>query len=191
MKAAHVLKYYSFLGKNTDAPFVVKAKVWKSALQSALFYGSETWLTGDLKAAETVYMATLKRLLGVRLTTCTDIVLVESGMSTATAEIRQKQQKFLHKLVTRDCYSGSYLEEVIQLSIIKKSPAGLVLKQLLDNSNTDYHTTCVSHLKIKIQSSDSSRRKTYLFLNRKEDGANDLYICNIFRVINTSSGIYI
>ena len=36
-------KFQSFLAKNDDAPFHVKAKVWAAALNSSLFYGAETW----------------------------------------------------------------------------------------------------------------------------------------------------
>ena len=58
-KAFHVIKYTSFLN-NSDDPYKVKKQVWHSALQSALFYICEIWLTSDLRAAESVYTSTLK-----------------------------------------------------------------------------------------------------------------------------------
>ena len=92
-------------------------------------------------------------------------------MCTAAADIRQRQKNFLQKIVKCDSYPGSYLEKVIQLSIAKKSPAGLVLKELLDNSCSDYRATCMIHLKTKLQSSTSSRREAYRLLNPALDAS--------------------
>ena len=47
-KTGHVMKFYSFLSKNCDAPYVVKKQVWQSALKAAVFYSCETWITQDL-----------------------------------------------------------------------------------------------------------------------------------------------
>ena len=75
-KSGHVLKFLSFLRKNSDAPYKVKKKVWESALRSSIFYGCETWYARDLKAAESVYSSTIKSMLAVRQTTCNDIVFL-------------------------------------------------------------------------------------------------------------------
>ena len=45
MKVGHVMKFHSFLAKNSEAPYQIKRTVWNSALKAALFYGCETWLT--------------------------------------------------------------------------------------------------------------------------------------------------
>ncbi len=60
-KSSHVLKFTSFLAKNIDAPFSVKKSVWNSVLQRAIFYNCETWLTRDLRIAETIYMSTMNQ----------------------------------------------------------------------------------------------------------------------------------
>jgi len=109
-KQGHTLRFVSFLRNNADAPFSVKKLVWNSALLAAIFYGSETWLCNDLKAAEKVYMTTLKQLLGVRMTTCHDLVLLESGMLDTKSFILKKQVAFFKKLMSRPDYVGSYLE---------------------------------------------------------------------------------
>ena len=51
-KANHVLQFNSFLSKNSDAPYSVKKTVMNSAVNSALFYSSESWMTSDLRFAE-------------------------------------------------------------------------------------------------------------------------------------------
>ena len=85
MKTRNVMKFFTFLAKNTDAPYYVKHTVWDSAIVSSIFYSSETWLTSNLKAAESVYISTVKQLLGVRVTTLKEIALF-SKLSTLTLD---------------------------------------------------------------------------------------------------------
>jgi hypothetical protein len=143
-KTCHILKFYSFLTKNHDAPFQVKKKVWDSALKAAIFYSCETWLAKDIRPAETIYNATLKSLLGVRSTTCNDIVFIESGEYGAKAYIRHLQATFLHRLLARDDYRGSYLEFVINLAITTRCPAGLLLHDLVNEHQSQKELHCVS-----------------------------------------------
>ena len=164
-KSAHVLKFFSFLNKNRDAPFPIKRKVWESALQSTLFYACETWFSNDLRAAETVYSSTLKQMLGVRQTTCTDVVLIETGLSGAKAEIAQRQSNFLQKLIRRPGYPGSYIENIIRKAIDKRTAAGMVIKQFLDQPNQDWRSNSLMRLKEKIRCSSSSKRMTYMCIN--------------------------
>ena len=100
-KHAHSLKFSSFLMKNSDAPFTVKETVFRSAVTAAFLYSSETWMMSDLRAVERPYMRALKELLGVRETTCNDLVLIEAGVGDAKSVIKQKQIKFLRFLVER------------------------------------------------------------------------------------------
>ena len=65
-KIGHAVKLTAFLFKNSEATYKIKKQVWMCALQSAVFYSCETWLTADLRAADSVYMSSLKQLLGVR-----------------------------------------------------------------------------------------------------------------------------
>ena len=124
-KAGHVLKFASFLRKNYDAPFYVKSQVWKSAVISALFFGCETWLMSDFRAAESVYMNTVKQLVGIRNSVCNDIVLVELGIGDAQSFVRQRQASFLRKLRIRDSFHGSYLDQIIQKALNSNSPSGV------------------------------------------------------------------
>jgi hypothetical protein len=163
-KTCHILKFYSFLTKNHDAPFQVKKKVWDSALKAAIFYSCETWLAKDIRPAETIYNATLKSLLGVRSTTCNDIVFIESGEYGAKAYIRHLQATFLHRLLARDDYRGSYLEFVINLAITTRCPAGLLLHDLVNEHQSQKELHCVS-VQQAVLSSDSTRRVAYRNLN--------------------------
>ena len=175
-KASHMFKFNAFLMKNSDAPFPVKRTVWESALKSALFYSCETWLTSDLRSCEKVYMSTLKSLLGVRQTTCHDLVLVELGLGDAKSYIRQRQTVFLHKLLARPSYADSIVAKVISLAMEARTKAGLVIRSLLDaGQDFDYPGQCLETVKQKILTSTTTRRSTYAALNRDLSPAEVYY----------------
>ena len=165
MKSPYTMKFSSFLNKNTDAPFTVKENVWNSAVLSTFLYSSETWLTMDLKLAEVPYMKTLKELLGVRQSTCNSIVLIETGNPSAKTLIKNKQEKFFSKLISRVDYSGSELHQVISLAIQKKTPMGIIIQEIINNRNSQVETS-LDKTKDLIQTSDSTRCKTYREINR-------------------------
>ena len=48
-KMSHFHKFIAFLDKNFDLPFVVKKRVFDACLLSAMLYGCESWLNGNLK----------------------------------------------------------------------------------------------------------------------------------------------
>ena len=84
-KQSHMRKFTSFLMKNSDAPYTVKIKVWNSALNAAILYSSETWLTGNLRSVESSYVSTLKQPpvkieLGSRLGSHWDPALYPTGI---------------------------------------------------------------------------------------------------------------
>ena len=79
----NIRKFQSFLAKNHDAPFGVKRSVWSAALNSAIFYGSETWLCSNLKLLDNIYLSSLRELLNIRKTVCSYLVYIESGEPSA------------------------------------------------------------------------------------------------------------
>ena len=91
MKNPHILKFSSFISRNYDAPFLVKDKVRRCALNAANFYSSETWLYKNVKTAATAYYTTLKLTLGVRTTTSNELACVEANVPNAEACIKEKQ----------------------------------------------------------------------------------------------------
>lgn len=162
-KHKHTMKYLSFLRKNSDAPYSIKKVVWNSALLSSVFYGCETWLCKDLKCTSKPYMTTLKALLGVRPTTCNDLVLIEAGVLDAKAFIIEKQKQFFKKLLSRPNFQSSYLHNVIQMSINAHSEMGVYLSNLMDK--LDDVSDSNAQVKDKVLNSDSTRRVEYRKLN--------------------------
>ena len=56
----------------------------------SLLYGCESWLTDKVKDVEKMYVSAIKALLGVRETTRSDTILIESGLS-----VRRSGKKLL------------------------------------------------------------------------------------------------
>ena len=78
-KFKHVLRFNSFINKNTNMPYMIKKQVAEACIHSTMLYACETWFCDTFQEMETLYMKIIKVLLSVRRTTCNDICLVESG----------------------------------------------------------------------------------------------------------------
>lgn len=162
-KNSHLLKFSSFLTKNYDVPFSVKNKVRQCALNTALFYSCETWLCHDLKAADSTYLTSLKQMLGVRTTTCNDLVCIETDVPSAKSFIKDKQVCFLRKLFQREDFNTSIVCKLIDLARAVKSPAGLYLRDL--QLNVNYSSIWMQTTRNQILTGLSSRLVTYRTLN--------------------------
>jgi hypothetical protein len=157
-------KFLSFLSKNYNAPFPVKEKVWESALTSSILYSAETWLTRDLKSVEGIVLSSLKALLGVRITTCTNMVYLETGKGDARSMVLTRQLNWFHKLERRDGFQTSHLQRLISLCELAKTPMGKYLTQLR-SIDIDPLQDFLQKTRDKLQASTSSKRLTYLSMN--------------------------
>ena len=167
MKTNHVLKFSSFLQRNSDAPFQVKKLVWESALNSAILYSCQTWLGANTRCVESVYNNSIKQLLGVRHTTCNDLVLTETGVADAKSLIEERQYNFIQKLVFRPDFQNSYLHRVTQLAIDVKCPMGRRIESFISipKAESDFVMQRKIHTLQNINNSESTRKQTYLSIN--------------------------
>ena len=90
-------KFAIFCQVNTEMPYYYKSLVMDAAAVSSIFYGCETWLTGNPKHAIKIYNQLIKCLLGVRQKTSADLCLVESGKPPAKELIQKRLKSFLEK----------------------------------------------------------------------------------------------
>ena len=97
-KKKHLNRLLIFLSRNYDAPFFVKRKVFDAAFSSAILYGCESWVDVSLAPVETMYMSALRRLLEVRKSTPILTCLLEAGVPSLEALVKQKQSKFLNRM---------------------------------------------------------------------------------------------
>ena len=168
-KASHVIKFSSFLQKNSEAPFTIKKTVWNSVVNSALLYSCETWLCESFPGVESMYMSTIKQLLNARVTTCNDLVLLELGVGNIKSVIRDRQSRFIHKLIRRDSYNSSYLEWAIKTSMQVKSPMSKILEYHINSTKTSsgqsHSDESLTNLRVKVRGSVKTKYITYLEIN--------------------------
>ena len=158
-KISHLHKFYSFLARNRNAPFDVKKKVWESALSSAIMYGCESWWCEDIKCVESMYMKSLKQMLGVRLQTCNDLCLIECGIQPLKYMVQMRQRNFIEKVKNSGWFQMSPLQYAIETAKGNKTPMGKYLSSLESNGHCGSHS--LTNIINKVITSDSSVRKYY------------------------------
>ena len=99
-KFCHLNKLYIFLRVNKDIPFPAKLKVLDAAYNAAILYSCEGWLGAAPKPMNTMYMSSLKAVLGVRSSTSNDLCLLELNKPSLQAYVRQRQAIFLRSIIT-------------------------------------------------------------------------------------------
>ncbi len=76
----------------------VKKRVFDAAVMSAMLYGCESWLESNIKPIEKLYNWCVKQLLGVRLSTCSEVCYAELGLPLVKYLVKAKQRKFFQSL---------------------------------------------------------------------------------------------
>ena len=99
-KTKDINKLVIFLESNKNAPFVVKKTVVDACFNASLLYGCEGWLGAKPSSTlNSMYMKAIKMLLGVRQSTPNDNCLIEAGYPSLEAAVRQRQRKFLQRMI--------------------------------------------------------------------------------------------
>ena len=93
--------------------------------------------------------------------------MIEAGVGNAKSYIKDRQSKFLHKLLARNNFLTSYIGNFINMAIDVRCPAGVILSELKNlGPEHDFRMQSLSDAASAIEGSVSTRRFTYLALNR-------------------------
>ena len=161
-KMAHFHKFIGFINNNSDLPFAIKKRVFDACLLSAILYGCESWLNGDLKPVCKLYNWALKQMLGVRLTTCNDVCYIESGYAPLKSLVKSKQRKFFTKMYNdRIELNDDPFGYVLKFVLSSRYKTKNYLNDLLNNSNVNDYQLESELLKDNLRRSESSRRTIY------------------------------
>ena len=163
-KQGHVLKYYSFIHKNISAPYEVKQKVLHAAVNSALLYACESWLSNSWKCVETVFLKCCKFLLGVRNQTPSDLVYIETGFTPISMVIRTKQRNFLKKLFDRVDYHELPVGIALNQAVEARSPMGKCYVDLM--SDREHQVLSLNGIIQRVSSAVATRMVTYTSINQ-------------------------
>ena len=157
---ADLNKFKIFCRVNATMPYMYKKMVLEAAIISSLLYGCESWLTEQFKSLEKSYIGALKALLGVRETTRTDIVLLETGMPTLIEFIRKKTASFVKKNVRGDI-DETPLAKVYKMCEQKRTPGYVHIKRLLDYPEEQN----LHEIKQRFATEQGSKANTYKEIN--------------------------
>ena len=158
-------KLVRFFDKNENAPFSVKKTVTDACFYTSLLYGCESWLEERISPdLEQLYIKGIKSLLGVRPTTTTDIVLLESDYPSLQALIKSRQKVFFEKMIKeRENMCDDPFMHVLQLTMDKNTKMGAYIRSL---------STCPDFIEAdrrarieRVQSSTRSKSVTYSSIN--------------------------
>ena len=120
------------LDKNEDAPLSVKKTAVDACFYKSFFYGCESWLEARVSPElEQLYMKGIKRLLGVRSKTTTDVALLESGCPSQRALLKSRQKVFLEKMVKeRENMDEDPFIHVLRLTMAKNTTMAAHIRSL-------------------------------------------------------------
>ena len=132
---------------------------------SSLLYGCESWIGADLKPMIKLYNWCLKKLLGVRKSTCNDVCYVESGYLPLPDIVKNKQHKFVHIM----CQERAQLVDdplmyVLNLIVNTNTVTGRTVNQMI-TQNVPEPSIAMQNVKDNLANNISSRRVTYMTIN--------------------------
>ena len=164
-KQPHVLKFNAFITKHVYFPFCIKQqKVFDAALLSTILYSSAAWLGNSARNAQAAYYSAVKTLLGVRVTAANDLCLMELGIPSVVARVRDTQKKFLDKLLKeRQIYEDDPFMKVWRLCSTTRTPDILYLRSVLEGDDHVYMDA--GKRKDAIRRSTRTKYRTYAYLN--------------------------
>jgi hypothetical protein len=166
-KIKHMLKFFSFISRNPDVPYMIKMKVAEACVFSSILYGSETWFTYNYGKLESMYFKILKSVLGVRGTTCNDLILFETGMGSLRSIVENRMRNFVTaKMSTLS--EDEPLNKALILATQINTKSSKMIKKLLSESD-DIKVRDLQTRSEKLKKNLSSKRTTYLTINPRLD----------------------
>ena len=164
-KRKHLNKFIIFVKSNPDMPFIVKRKVLDAAFNAAILYGCETWIGASCQSVNTLYIAAIKALLGVRPAVPNDLCLAEIGAPTLQSLVMHRQAAFLRRVSNDPSRAGGDdpLTHVISLVHAGDRKTSRILSNLL--SSPPHLEQGRADLQERITTADGTRFQTYTAIN--------------------------
>ena len=119
----NIIKYFNYIRVNVVAPAVVKLKVLKACVMSALLYNCEAFGPYIPEGLEEMYHKMLKAALGVRNNCPNLLILIESGCLPLRCLIQSRQLKFFRRF--KDSLQEGSVRELMFRKLLEKKSAFL------------------------------------------------------------------
>ena len=154
------MKLIVFFQENKDSPFYVKRKILEAAFLPTVLYGCESG------KVESVYMTAVKALLGVRVTTCSDICQVELGLPPVAAIIKDKQTRFFQTMLrARSTMTDDPFMYCLNLTLHSRNKTARYIASVLDYQGDVLALALDRVLRHNVLTSTASERQAYVFMN--------------------------
>ena len=153
--------------QNKTMPFKFKKQVITAMIVTSLLYASESWLTDSVKEVATLYAGCVKALLGVRVTTRSDTIFVESGIPRVEDLIRKRTAKFIRRELENEQTDPTPLQKVYKICEDKQSRGFRFLRDLV--AHNDEHIVADS-----LTNAGGTKAETYRRINPKLE-AHEVY----------------
>ena len=114
-------------------PYLYKKKVLEAAITSSLLYGCESWLSGNIKEIDRLYIGAVKAMLGVRETTRSDTALIEAGMPSLKELIDKRTVTFLRKELSAERTLDTPLIKIYKICESKRTGGFRTLENILNS----------------------------------------------------------
>ena len=104
-RQVNVIKFYPFLRSNSNAPVGVKTKVLQACTVTSILHNAETWANAKVERLEVTYRRMMKSIIGVRITTCSELIYIELDLPSIKTQIMMKQWSFWTKVqeMSKEC----------------------------------------------------------------------------------------
>ena len=161
-RMSDINKFKIFCRKNDTMPYKFKKQVLEAMIVSSLLYACESWLTDNVKEVERMYISALKSLLGVRDTTRTDTIMIETGLPSISERIRKRTAKFAKKELLDELRDETPLKRIFRICEEKRSRGyRYICNQMMP---LETHPTRVTPLQTFLNE-QGSKAETYRSLN--------------------------
>ena len=136
-----------------------------------ILYACETWLSVNAKEVEKMYISALKALLGVRDTTRSDMIFIESGLPSIVERISKRTSKFVKKELLIEQVDRTPLQKIFDICKTKQTKGYKYLSKFF------LPTEAQPSVAEKFANESGTKAVTYRKLN-PELRVHPVYTCN-------------
>ena len=158
----NIIKFFNYLRENRIAPVVVKLKVLKACVMSALLYNCEAFGPHIPEGMEEMYHRMIKAALGVRDNCANRLALIESGFLPLSCLIQARQLNFFRRF--KESLQKDSVREAMFNELLEKKSAFLKHYIDLDSRYEDSYQLIseqVDELKLKIRTLGANKDRHY------------------------------
>ena len=133
---------------------------------SSVIYSCESWLSDKLGKLNTLYMASIKAVLGVRESCPNLVALLEGGFARLSALIKERQYRFFKKLINgRAQMDDDPFMLMLRTARENKTPAAQYIDNVLKCTAVSFIDRDLEEMRLQLREATGSKFVTYGQIN--------------------------